>query len=70
MTLTDEQRERAFALRPETRVYVAVFTPSNGNSPYVYGVFNCEEHAQEHWERNGDKDGTLRITHESVIRKA
>ncbi len=50
-------------------VQVAIFTPSNGNAPYVYGVFDSEPYAQEHWEKHGDKDGTLRVTREHYIRR-
>lgn len=56
----------------ETRnssVYVAIFTPSNGNAPFVYGVFRSEDFAREHWQQHGDKEGTLRVTHETLLER-
>lgn len=50
-------------------VQVALFTPNNGNAQYVYGVFPSEDLAQEHWKKHGDKDGTLRVTREHLIRR-
>lgn len=51
------------------KLYVAICTPNDrGLQPYVYGIFLDGEYAVDHFNEHGDKDSTVRVTHECVIR--
>lgn len=49
-------------------VYVVIATPKNGNAAFVYGVFQNEDYAVEHYQRHGCKTDEFKVTKETMIR--
>ena len=50
------------------KVYVATATDRTGKTgPYIYGIFDDDQLAHEHFQKYGDKDCTIQVRSEQYI---
>lgn len=49
--------------------YVTIATPTNGNQPFIFGVFTTEDIADAYIKQYGETDVIYRTSHEPLLSK-